>query len=233
MNSTRVATVTLAALFTWTAGADQAFEVVREESIFAVVTHKGGFAARLAHNHLVYPTDYTVVLSGAPDDFGTAVFKLSFPTTALAVDAPAVQAKWFPHLKRAGVLDAPFAEVSDSDRATIAEHMLGEEQLDAAAHPEIAAELRQIVEQPSKRGETVFRWTATVAFTVHAKTVARDFAANVDSTGDRVTVEAVGRFTFGEFGIEPYSAFWGAVKNKDEFDVYVHVAAVPKTAPGA
>ena len=44
--------------------------------------------------------------------------------------------------------------------------------------------------------------------------------------GDELSIEAVGEFTFEEFGIEPYSAFLGSVKNKNEFFIYLNLKAI-------
>lgn len=201
------------------------FEAVPEESIFAVVTHKAGFAARLAHNHLIFPTAYTCRIEGPPDEVERLRFDLSFPVTALTTDTPEAQKRWYPELVRTGILDTPFEEVSEPDRSTIREHMLAKNQLDAAAHPEITVTLTGLERQPSVREKASFDWLATIRFTVHGKTVERAVPASIQRDGPQLTVDAVGEFRFTEFGITPYSAYLGAVKNQDRFHVYVHVQA--------
>ena len=58
--------------------------------------------------------------------------------------------------------------------------------------------------------------------------VERDVAADIAFDGDgALTIEAVGDFAFTEFGIKPFSAALGAVRNKDAFRVYVNVTAAP------
>lgn len=206
------------------------YAVVPEESVFAVITHKSGVAARFAHNHIIAPKQYTCRIEASGDAVEALQCELHFPVTALVADAPAAQKQWFPALKAVGILEEAFPEVSESDRATITEHMLAKGQLDAKTYPEISAKLTGLKRAPSKRGDTSFAWIATIALTVHGKTVEREMPANISLEAGVLTAEACGGFRFTEFGIAPYSAYFGAVKNQDGFDVYVRVKAQEKPA---
>jgi polyisoprenoid-binding protein YceI len=108
--------------------------------------------------------------------------------------------------------------------------MLDKDQLDADQYPEINVKLVSVREQSQKKGDTEFGWTVTIALTVHGKTVERECPASLMREDGRVTVEAVGAFKFTEFGIRPYSAFMGAVKNRDDFHVYAYLVADSKGA---
>ncbi len=207
------------------AAAPVSYTVDPAESVFAVITHKAGVAARLAHNHLITPRAYSCEIGNAQDSIESLSFALTVPVKELAADRPESQKKWYPAIKSLAILDTPFSEIDESDRATIEEHMLAEGQLNAEQFPEIKAELVSIESAESTHGEKTFNHAATIRFTVHGKTVERAFPANIKLTADTLQVEAIGQFRFTEFGIEPYSAFLGAVKNKDEFDVYVHIQA--------
>lgn len=212
----------------WTGAASAgmtSYAVDPAESVFAVVTHKAGVAARFAHNHLIAPETYTCSIEHSGGGVEDLAFSLSFPVTALNVDLPELQKKWYPAIKALAILDTPFSEIDESDRATIEEHMLAEDQLDAEQFPEITVELVSISSEESTLGAKTFQNSATIRFSVHGKTVERAVPASIDLTADTLQVEAVGRFRFTEFGFEPYSALFGAVKNKDEFDVYVHIQA--------
>ena len=201
------------------------YTILPSESVFAVVTHKAGIASALAHDHLVYPETYTTELSADPAHPDQAHFKLQFATTALVNDDPAAKEKWYPYIKAAGILDVPFKAVCEKDRKTIREHMLDENQLDAEHYPTISAELKSIREQQSTHGENAYAYEAAIALTVHGKTVEHPFAANIKPNGDTVHVEAMGTFNFTDFGIKPFSAFLGAVRNQDTFHVYVNAQA--------
>ncbi|GMV94265.1 MAG: hypothetical protein AMXMBFR82_40430 [Candidatus Hydrogenedentota bacterium] len=207
------------------AAAPVSYAVDPAESVFAVITHKAGVASRLAHNHLIAPRTYSCEIGNAQDSIKSLNFTMSFPVKELAADLPESQKKWYPAVKALAILDTPFSEIDESDRTTIEEHMLAEGQLDAEQFPEIKVELVSIESAQSIHGEKTFNHAATIRFTVHGKTVERAMPANIELTEDTLRVEAIGQFRFTEFGIEPYSAFLGAVKNKDEFDVYVHIQA--------
>ncbi len=204
------------------------FTVDPAESIFTVIVHKAGIAARFAHNHLVYPGEYTTALSLENSDLATAQFSLSFPTEKLLVDSPDMHKKWYPALDKAGILDEPFKEISEKDRATISEHMLDVSQLDAKQYPEISVKLASLRAESTQDGKYPHTHIATIEFTVHGKTISRECPASVTIKDDSIKIEAKGEFTFSEFGIKPYSALMGAVKNQDTFHIYAHIAAKAK-----
>ena len=203
----------------------ETYTLVNSQSVFAVVTHKAGLAGALAHDHFVYPESSTSELSGDPDHPDQAHFKLQFATTALVNDDPAAKEQWYPYVKAAGILNVPFKKVCEKDRKTIREHMLDENQLDAEHFPTISAELKSLRQQASTRGENTYAYEAAVALTVHGKTVVHPFAVNINFKDDTVHVEAVGSFNFTDFGITPFSAFLGTVRNQDAFHVYVNAQA--------
>ena len=199
------------------------------ESIFAVVVHKAGVAARFAHNHLVFPKEYAAHLAADPAEPTKTTFSLSFPVTALQVDTHEAHTKWYPAIEKAGILDTPFSELDEGDRKVVAEHMLGEDQLDAKQFPTISATLTKVRAETKTQAKMTYSHVATIAFTVHGKTVERDCPASFSLVDGALTVDAVGAFTFTEFGIKPYSAMFGAVKNADTFHVLVHIAAKAKS----
>jgi hypothetical protein len=104
--------------------------------------------------------------------------------------------------------------------------MLDENQLDAERHPLIHARLVGLVAEPRQIASEPFPYTARVAFTVRGVTVERGLAARYTLNGGELWVEALGDLTFRAFGIEPYSAFLGSVKNEDQFHVYLSLRAV-------
>ncbi|MDZ4859891.1 MAG: YceI family protein [Candidatus Hydrogenedentes bacterium] len=199
------------------------YTVDHDKSVFAVVTHKEGVASKLAHDHLVYPSSLKTTLEIPEDGFEKAAFSLSFNVTDLVADEPEAQRKWFPLIAEAKVLSEPFKAVGAKDRETVREHMLARNQLDAAAHPKISAKLLSV--RKAEPDEKVYKFVARVALTVKGKTVERDCRASYAIEAAQTVIEVHGKFKFTEFGIKPYSAFLGAVKNTDEFDVVAHIAA--------
>lgn len=197
-------------------------KVNEQDSIVAVITHKAGVGARLAHNHLIAATDYQLRLDFDPGQPLATRAELTARTEKLDADSAALQQKWFPRIQELGILDEPFAEMSQKDRGKVREAMLGKKQLDAQKFPELKARITGVEEQPAKIGKVEFPYTATLALEVHGKTVEKPLAARFDAGGERA-LEGVGTFKFSDFGIEPYSAMLGAVKNEDTFHVFVHL----------
>jgi hypothetical protein len=199
------------------------FALTTEQSVLAVVTHKAGPAARLAHNHLVVASDVPAELAFAPGEPEATRFVAEIRTDGLAVDDPALQELWYPRLAELGVLSEPFEQPSESDRRKIREAMLSDEQLDGAAHPTLGVRLVAVRAEASQIGEVAFSHVADVEWTIRGATVMRTVAARWSEEGGVVTLEAVGTLRFTDFGIEPYSAVFGAVRNADEFQVYARL----------
>ena len=132
------------------------WRVDREASLLAVVTHKGGFAAGLAHDHLVAATVYSVRLEFEPDSPANADFELAAEVDGLVAGLPELNDKWYPRLEELGILSEPFREVSEKDRQKIRSAMLGKKQLDAAGFPSIAARVVRVEEEASRLGEVTF-----------------------------------------------------------------------------
>jgi len=203
-----------------------------EESVLAVVTHKAGFASGLAHDHLVVAGGYEVEFAVDPGSPAATRFELRARVEDLIVDDPEMQEEWFPRLRELGILDEPFGDVSEGDRAKIRDSMLGKKQLDAEAFPELSASLISVREPAPAPAEDAFPYRVIVALEVHGARVERELAARYAPEGGNVSVEAFGLFRFSDLGIKPFSAFLGAVKNRDDFHVYVHVVAADAGADG-
>ena len=201
----------------------------RETSLLAVLTHKGGFAAGLAHDHLVAATRYEARLELDPASPATALFELRVEAEGLEPDLAELQQEWYPRLAELGLLEEPFGSVSDKDRGKIRSAMLGGKQLDATRYPSISARLLRVREEASTAGEVSFTHQVTLQLEVRGRRVERSAAARYSLEDDLLTMEALGHFTFTEFGIKPYSAALGAVRNRDGFQVYVHLKARPAT----
>lgn len=199
--------------------------VVPDDSVFAIVTHKAGFASGRAHDHFIAARGYTARIEGEAGSIEGAAFEIELAAEELVVDSPELEKAFYPRLEALGILAEPFGELTDKNRAKIRESMLGEKQLDAAQFPKIKARLVGIEEKLSTLGSEELAYEVTLSFEVHGREATGPLAANVDWDEGTLRVEAAGVFRFTDFGIEPFSAFLGAVKNTDEFHVYVCLAA--------
>jgi hypothetical protein len=210
--------ISLVLMFYAAAGLSAPYEVDRAQSIFAVVTHKAGLASALAHNHLVYPSSYQIALEA--DDFPTKI-SLEFQTANLVIDDVEMQQRFYPALKDAKILAEPFSEAQAKDREEMRKAMLAGDQLAAGQFPTIKAETIKIGQDPTDKA----RLLLTTALTIRGKTVKRDLVGRLSSANNQLAIEIAGSYKFTDFGIEPFSAFMGAVRNQDTFHVFARIVA--------
>lgn len=207
---------------------DAEWTVDPEASVFAVVTHKEGLAAGLAHEHLVVASDFDVAIRPGglwvDDDDSAGSAKIDLPVDQLQVDDPALASAWQERLLELKLIAEPFAELSDKDRQKIRKSMLGTTQLDAGSHPTIQASLIEI--RPLGDAEDPPRYGGRLSLTVRGETVSRGvkFRLQVGEDG-RLRAELTESFNFSDFGIEPYKAMFGAIRVADSFDVFVVLEA--------
>ena len=198
------------------------YKIITGDSIMAVVIKKGGPLARLAHNHFVYATHYNASLSLQDNNFETLRYNLNFATTDLNNDLFTVSNRWYPRIKQANILPEAFVELSDSDRQSIRRTMLSSEQLDADKFPEIKVSLLSIRSAVTAHSTHL----ATIVMSVHGRDVTKDVPLNIKFANDQLEVEGYAPFLFTDFGIEPYKALGGAIRNENMFYIYTWVKAV-------
>ena len=199
------------------------FRVLPEESYFLVVTHKGGFAAGLAHDHLVAANGYVAHLAFDPDDPVSARFELELEAEKLVIDDPGIHRRLFARLSEVSVLGSAPKSVSGSTRRKIRKAMLGHRQLDAESFPTIR--VSATVSGPLPAAD-IFSHEVLVVFEVRGQRAERQARVRYTYRKGRLEVEALGEFLFTDFGIKPYSAMLGAVRNQDRFHVYLRLTAV-------
>lgn len=215
-------TFLLFCLLTFPISADD-YVIDGEESLLSVVIHKAGIFSAFAHNHLVHADEYEAELMIDGDDTGTIAFTVDLEARNLVADDPAMKLHWYPRLEAVGILEEPFEDISASNREKIRESMLSEEQLDADRFPTVTARITEVSERTGDDAGATH--DVTVEITLHGHTVTETFPAEIQLDGDTLEIEAYAPLRFTDFGIKPYKAMLGAVKNRDEFHVYVAVRA--------
>lgn len=203
------------------------YRILGDQSVFAVVTHKAGLVSAFAHNHLVTASNYDARIDFDRSAPLATSFDIQFAVDDLVIDGDDMRQRWYPRLEALGVLDDPFHDVSDDDRESIRQSALDQKQLDARRFPMISARITSITIDPANVEERELPYEVNVALEAHGRTVEKPLWARFELTAELLRIEAVGTFRFTDFGIKPYSALLGTVKNKDEFHVYVAILAVP------
>ncbi len=198
--------------------------ILEEQTVLAVVIQTTGIASRFAPDHLIHASSYDITLHLDPHEPEEARFSGRIPVADLVVDEGGLREELEGRLLELGILDDPYDEISEEDRERIRSSMLDEGQLDAAEHPLIEVEVVEI--RPSR--EDAFPWTVIGALTARGVRVEAPLRARMEEEeGGGVHVESWGAFQFSDLGIEPYSAFLGAVRNRDEFHLYMSLVAEP------
>jgi hypothetical protein len=197
-----------------------------DASVFAVLTRPAGPAARLAHPHLVVARGPRVELAFAAANPEATRFGLTVPVLALDADPAAERASLAPRLAELGVFDGELAPIDEGDRKKIRAAMLGAEQLFAERFPEVRAELLGVERRGGDGNARVaLGWDARVRIEVRGEALEATFPLRWEIEDDVLTAEVVGEAKFTDFGIEPYSAVLGAIRNADLFHLYVRLVA--------
>lgn len=229
----RALRLALAVALAGAAGASAAtWQLDAERSVVAVLTHKAGVGAKLAHDHLVLAPLAGVALDFDPELPAATRCTLVTRADALEIDAPAARLRWGRRLAELGALAGEgLKSVPEGDRKKVREAMLSPGQLDAALFPEIRAELVGLERRGGAEGARVaLGWTARVRLTVRGRTIEKELAARWQVEAGELTAEALGEARFSELGIEPYSTLLGAIRNDDLFHLFVALAARPVAA---
>ncbi|MEO1170555.1 MAG: YceI family protein [Myxococcota bacterium] len=170
--------------------ADDSWIVVRvnrdEGTLFSGFSHNHAIRARQVRSEIALEQD------------GSCRVSLRFPVSALEVDAPASRKKY--GLK--GQLD-------QDDRADIRESMLDEDQLDGKRYPEIS-----FVSDRCRLGDSDLTLNGKIRIRGKSKPV-RTTLTRDRGPGGRMRLRGSIPIRGTDFGIEPYSAGLGAVKNED------------------
>jgi len=157
-----------------------------------------------AHDHVVRATSWAGLVRYAPGDLSSCAVSITIATAGLLNDEADVRA----HVGLEGT-------VGDGDRAEIREHMLAADQLDAERHPEITfrstscAAVDGAADPSGATGQLLVEGDVTIRGVSKRVAWPVDFAIEDGALVAHGAIDVV----HADFGIEPYSAFFGAVKN--------------------
>lgn len=200
------------------------WEIQVAESTLAVVTFRGGVAGRLAHDHLIHAGDFSASLSLDPDEPEEASFSGSVQVQDLVVDDPERMERVQPLIHSLDLMEREFGEIDADERAEVRQEMLSPGQLDARAHPEIHFEALDVWRDEEAE---YFPWRARVALTVRGETQETELRGRWLEENGTVRVLLGGHLRFTDFGIEPFRAVLGTVRNQDTFALFLDLVARP------
>lgn len=186
------------------AWAQGAWKLDEAKSEFVVKVWKTGAAAGLAHDHVIRAAKFkgtaSVDEAGAPESLQVTI----------TVDVASLIPDERDTRKRYGV---PGEVPSEADQAKVRENMLGAEQLDSAKFPNITFVSSKLYREESGALQCVG------TLTLHGVTKELFFPVTVTQGEGALEGEAKVRFKTSDFGVKPYSAALGLIKNKDEVEL--------------
>lgn len=210
--------IALVAAFSILYGRADAAEYVVDpaRSELVVRLYKGGIAAALAHNHVIRATEYSGEATYDPGDPSTASILIEVRSDSLVADEAAARQKYG--------LTKP---LSDKDRGKIQSTMESAAQMDVKNYPTLKFQSTNVEKQSEGR------YLITGDLTIHGVTRPVTFFATIEAEDGGMRGTASFRFKQSDFGITPYSAMLGAVRNEDEAALYLDIFAAPLSAAEA
>ncbi|MFU8802170.1 MAG: YceI family protein [Bradymonadaceae bacterium] len=170
----------------------------------------GKLLSKMGHDHVVHATNWTGTLDYEPDDPSRTSVRIELPVAGLRADEEEIR-------KRVGYKGG----IPEGDRQKTQENMLKKDQLFAKRFPTIT-----FTSTACDRGD---EGTLQVRgrLTVRGKTRPVDLSMTLEQ--EEGGLRARGRFvaTHADFGFKPFSAPFGALKNKEEITFVIDVLAMP------
>lgn len=167
-------------------------------------------AAGASHDHVITAQGWTGFITWSQGDNASCKVKFDVPVSSLSPDQPARR-------KVHGLTSV----LSDGQRGDVKKNMLGGDQLAAGKHAKITFNAKSC---SAAQGTVQVKGALTIRgvtkpVTIPMKVTATDaeFAAK-----GQVTIKAT------DFGFQPYTAGFGALKNKNQMKLVIDVHARPK-----
>ena len=187
-----------------------AFDPAQSSVYVTVQRDESAMGSDLAHDHVVAAGVWSGAFQLDPDDLAACKVEIIVPVTGLVADQP--------ELRRAVGYDVM---LTDAQQAQVKEHMLGSSQLDASKYGSITFRAESC-------SGSLDALVVEASLQVHGTT--KRFKPTVAVTLDEGTVRVKGSFqaTHAELGFEPYSAFFGALRNADPLAFHFDAVGVAK-----
>lgn len=179
-----------------------------------VFNDAGRVGSGFAHDHVIRAARWQSELHFDPDEPASCQFSLTVPVRGLAVDEPEMR-------RRLGYQ----GDLEPEQREDVRRSMLAEDQLDAEHHPTIEVRAKEC--EAVRAG----RYRANVTMTVRGREVQKVVTLGVtERSPNELHVSGSFPLRHSELGIDPYSAFLGAVANAERMRVVADLLLVRQGA---
>lgn len=162
-------------------------------------------ASGLSHDHVMSAAGWTGSATWDPANPGACRLDVSVPVDKLIVDAP--------KMRKAVGYDT---ELSDGDRDTVKKNMLSKEQLNGAKYSTVSFSAKSC----AVSGDTV---NVTGDFTLKGTTRTITVPMTLEADADGFSAKGSFKVKGSDYGLEPFSAMLGALKNQDTVKITVRV----------
>jgi polyisoprenoid-binding protein YceI len=178
-------------------------------SQLVVQLFKTGVGAAFAHDHVVRASKFSGQIDLDPSAPTAAQIDVDVDATALVVDEPEIRKKY----------NLPLG-LSEESRQEIQQTLESERQLDVRRHAKIRFRSTRIT--LAKEGQ----YTVIGDLELRGVTQVVSLFLQAELQKEVLRGKGSGRFVQSSFGYQPYSAYWGAVRNQDEVVLHVDIVAV-------
>lgn len=193
---------------TLAAAAPTRYTVDAAQSTVDVRLFKDGVASGLAHDHAMRARDVKGEIVFDPNAANALSLKVVVAAASIDADPP--------EARKAYGLEP----LESDDRKEIAKTMRGDDQLAVRKYPLI------VFESTAIRRLTDAEYRVEGKLTLHGVTRDVRLDAKVTMTPERFEGRGTLRLKQSDYGITPYSAALGAVKNKDGVQLVLHLVGV-------
>jgi polyisoprenoid-binding protein YceI len=188
-------------------GDTRQYRILPEESTVRVFAYREGVFSLLAHDHVLLAKDVTGRVTVDTGDIARSTLSIAVGVAGMLVDSPDER-------KRAGFE----GELTEGNRASIQEALLGPDVLNAKASPAVTAAAEQVAGQLPDL-------TLALRLKIRERERVVTVPAKVTLAADRLTASGKFEFKQSDFGIAPYTALFGAIAVQDRVVVQFDLAA--------
>lgn len=167
-------------------------------------------AQALAHDHVIQAAGWTGTVTWDPANVAACKVSITVPVDKLVVDEKGIRTQL-------GYDTFP----SDSEREDIKEAMLGSDQLNGAKFPTISYQSTAC----AANGESI---DVSGNLTLHGVTKPVNLRMSIKADAVNFSAKGSTAIRATQFGFEPFSAGFGALKNQDRMLLVVDVTGKPK-----
>lgn len=166
-------------------------------------------AAGLSHDHVIAAKGWSGTFTFDAANPAACKGELSVPVAQLENDKADLR-------KKVGY----DTQLDDSARAEVKEHMLDDEQLDAKKYPTINLKISSC----SGTGSNI---TVNAALTLHGQSKTLAVPMSLSASPGELSAKGTFKVNHTDFGMEPFSAMLGQLKNLNELKFTVQVKGKP------